>query len=362
MNKILFTFILSALTLTCFAQMDYSSNAGKIWIHGSQLFINAPGRGVQVMDNSNTRRPESIGFVGIPGNMDMAVIDNLMFANHFEDLVVFDWEAYINNQELVEKARFEGLFPNYANLDNMQMGIGDIPSNPGGLVTQGGSMACFTFDNPESPRYLYAVNPNQIHVFDVKDPEEPAQKSSVSVENGGDIETAFVESNRLYLGMPDGVLIYSLDNPERPRLEGRYEHLTGCDPVVADGGRAYATVRSGSRCNNRMPVNQLHVIDLSNASTPRSIGNFQLSNPHGLGIDGNLAFICDGDAGLKILDVTNPQGIRILGSENTSGRAYDLIVRPDRRELIVVSGDNISQYRYTATGSLTKLGEFALEF
>ena len=31
-----------------------------------------------------------------------------------------------------------------------------------------------------------------------------------------------------------------------------------------------------------------------------------MTNPHGLGIDDNLLFICDGAAGLKVFDATNP--------------------------------------------------------
>ena len=153
--------------------------------------------------------------------------------------------------------------------------------------------------------------------------------------------------------------MYSLNDPTSPLFAREYQHLTGCDPVVATEERAFVTVRSGATCNNRMPVNQLHIVNLSSFERE---GSFQLTNPHGLGVDQNLAFVCDGNDGIKVLDISNPNGVRLLNRTATEGIAYDVIVRPDRRELIAVSGDNVLQFRYSATGNLTKLGEFQLDF
>jgi len=356
------TVILIALSAMFLALVSAQAqpSAGKIWIEGEHLFVNAPQRGVQAMNNANTRRPEAIGFIAIPGNVDMAVIGNVMYANHYDDLVAFDWRKYIEDSELVEMARFEDLFPNYREED-MAMGIGTIDINPGAPISKGGSMACFTFDSAENPQYLYAVSDEKIYAFDLSDPEQPRQLSTTDVRDG-EVETIFVDNGRLFLGMPNGMQVYDLDNPASPVYEGLYQHLTGCDPVVAQGERAYVTVRSGSTCNSDMPINQLHVVNVANVGNPNMEGSFQLNNPHGLGVDQNLAFVCDGMDGLKVIDVSNPSGMRLLSRTNLEGNAYDVIVRPDRRALIVVSGDNISQYRYTSTGTLTRLSEFKLQF
>ncbi|MEL6866582.1 MAG: hypothetical protein AAFP19_19305 [Bacteroidota bacterium] len=346
-----------------------AANAGKIWIQGDRLFINSPAKGVQVMDNSNPRRPEAVGFVAIPGNVDFAVFDNLMYANHYDDLVVFDWEAYINDSELEEVARFEGLFPQHqAPQDQMAaMQIGMIDSRVSSSQSMGGSMACFSFDHPASPGYLYAANTREVHVIDVNNTDKPRQLRSVNIvrrnsRNSSEIETVFVHNERLYLGMPDGMVMYSLDNPDQPSYEGEYGHLVGCDPVVAQNNMAYVTVRSGTTCNSTMNLNQLHIVNVANPSMSVREGSYQLTNPHGLGIDGNLLFVCDGTDGLKVLDVTNSNGIRLLARESTAGTAYDVIVQSDKRQLIVVSGDHVIQYQYSATGKLRKLGEFKLDY
>ena len=353
MKNLLSTLILCSTVVLSFGQPA----AGKIWLDGNRLFVNAPQRGVQVMDNTNTRRPANVGFVAIPGNVDMAVIDHIMYANHFDDLVAFDWQKYIEDRELIEVARFEGLFPQHEAKAEM-MSIGDVFIGTGGLASRGGSMACMAFDNPEDPAHMYAVNETKIYAFDVSDSENPVLLDSTLCE-GDRIETVFVRDGLLFVGTPSGMLVYSLEDPENPVFLGEYEHVTGCDPVVASEGRAFVTVRSGASCNNVMPVNQLHVVNISSFNLE---GSFQLSNPHGLGVDQNLAFVCDGDEGIKVLDVSDPRGMRLLSRTPTEDTAYDLIVRPSRREIIAVSGDNVLQYRYTATGNLTKLGEFQLDF
>lgn len=350
--------LITTLILCSFCALGISQpSTGKIWLDGELLFVNAPERGVQVMNNTNTRRPESVGFVAIPGNIDMAVIDHVMYANHFDDLVAFDWQKYIENNELVEMARFEGLFPQHRPRAEA-MNIGDVFIGTTTASSRGGSMACFAFDNASEPKYMYAANEQSIYTFNVEDSEQPIQIDS-TLCNGEKIETIFIEDGLLFIGTPSGMLVYSLEDPENPNFIGEYEHVTGCDPVVASEGRAFVTVRSGATCNNVMPVNQLHVVNIGSFNLE---GSFQLNNPHGVGVDQNLAFVCDGNDGIKVLDVSSPGNIRLMSRTQTEGTAYDLIVRPGRRELIAVSGDNVYQYRYTATGNLTKLGAFQLDF
>ena len=64
-------------------------------------------------------------------------------------------------------------------------------------------MACFAFDDPENPKYLYAVNEKEIYAFNIANSENPAQCGTAS-GNGGTIETIFVRNGRLFLGTPSG--------------------------------------------------------------------------------------------------------------------------------------------------------------
>ncbi|RAJ92471.1 LVIVD repeat-containing protein [Larkinella arboricola] len=65
-------------------------NPGKIYIKGGYLFINEQGRGVHIIDNSNPAKPQKISFVSVPGNIDMAVKDQVLYVDNSVDLVALD--------------------------------------------------------------------------------------------------------------------------------------------------------------------------------------------------------------------------------------------------------------------------------
>ena len=64
--------------------------AGKIYLYKNYIFLNEPGTGIHVIDNSHPSHPENISFINIPGNVDLAVKDNYLYADSYSDLIVFD--------------------------------------------------------------------------------------------------------------------------------------------------------------------------------------------------------------------------------------------------------------------------------
>ncbi|GAB3919671.1 hypothetical protein [Larkinella terrae] len=65
-------------------------NPGKIYIKGGFLFINEQGKGIHIVDNSDPANPQKISFVSVPGNVDMAVKDEVLYADNSVDLVALD--------------------------------------------------------------------------------------------------------------------------------------------------------------------------------------------------------------------------------------------------------------------------------
>ena len=63
---------------------------GKIYIKDNYLFINEVMEGIHIVDNSDPSAPEVITFINIPGNVDLAIMDNTLFADSYLDLVVLD--------------------------------------------------------------------------------------------------------------------------------------------------------------------------------------------------------------------------------------------------------------------------------
>src|SRR6266542_5895165 len=66
------------------------SHPGKIYVLGNYIFMNEIGRGVHIIDNKNPASPVNKAFINIPGNEDIAVKGNTLYADCFTDLMVID--------------------------------------------------------------------------------------------------------------------------------------------------------------------------------------------------------------------------------------------------------------------------------
>lgn len=88
-------------------------NYGKIYIKDSLLFVNEKYEGVHVIDNSNPENPENIAFISIPGNMDISIKGNIIYADNAVDLIAI---RYLSNTiEVVDRNR--DVFPEYGTPD-----------------------------------------------------------------------------------------------------------------------------------------------------------------------------------------------------------------------------------------------------
>lgn len=207
----------------------------------------------------------------------------------------------------------------------------DSNVNPTG---QGGSMTRFAV----SGSYLYLVDDSSIKVFNIAD--GGFQQVHTEPMNFG-METIFANGNFLYLGSNNAMYIYSITDPAKPSFVFQYEHIVSCDPVVVQGNRAYVTMRAGNMCNQG--ANALEIIDISNPNSPVLIRNYPMSSPHGLGIDNNLLFLCEGEHGLKVFDVSNERDIKLV-HQRDDFYAYDVIVK---QGVATVTGeDGIFQFSY----------------
>ncbi len=401
-----FTVLLCSMSSSTFAQNPIGQ-AGKIWYDQGFLYVNVVNEGVVVINNYNPKMPRKVGFVQIPGNVDLAVRGTVMFANNNRDLVAIDISDLKNvrelarisnvfnhrnrssqwstdgNQEMIAWRTGENMFSfvpmifggnntstgralnNMLNMRNtnmmgagtmginspMAMSLNQPNSVSTGGTSKGGSMACFTIVG----NYLYAIDAFDLQVFDiseVKNPRLVGQKVNV----GTDIETIFPSDNKLFIGSQSGMYIYDIADPLYPRRLGVYAHTRSCDPVVVEGNYAFVTLRDGTDCAGG--VNQLDVIDIANPSFPRKLKTYRMTNPHGLGIDNGLLFVCDGRDGLKVYDARDVGRIdsnMIAHFKNIN--TYDVIPDQSRKILMMVGSNKITQYDYNNPRSLIQLSE-----
>jgi len=81
---------------------------GKIYVRGNYLFINEQGKGLHLIDNADPRNPRKLSFIKIPGNVDIAVKGNLLYADNGRDFVVLNI-ADPTKVQVVK--RIENVFP-----------------------------------------------------------------------------------------------------------------------------------------------------------------------------------------------------------------------------------------------------------
>ena len=86
------------------------------------------------------------------------------------------------------------------------------------------------------------------------------------------------------------------------------------------------------------------MIDISNIESPNLVNSLSLDGPYGLGLDGNVLFVCEGSNGLRVFNLDDPESpeeIRYLNDIN----AIDVI--PLGGTLLVVGTDALIQLDYT---------------
>jgi hypothetical protein len=224
-------------------------------------------------------------------------------------------------------------------------------SAPGGPVGQGGSMARFAINED----YLYAVDSYDLNVFNISNLQVPALENQVYIS--WDVETIWPYKEFLFIGSRSGMFIFDSSNPASPMYKSSFMHVTACDPVVANDDYAFVTLRSGTECEGF--TNQLDVINIENMNSPRLVKSYPMQNPHGLGIDENTLFICEGEFGLKVFNISDINAISSNQIAHFEGiHAFDVI--PYQKVLIMVGEGGLYQYDYSDLENITLLSSISI--
>jgi len=83
-------------------------NPGKIYYKDGIIYLNEKYKGIHVIDNSNPEAPVNVGFLNIPGCIDIAIKNNSLMADNATDLVSID---ITNLSALKVTGRLQNAFP-----------------------------------------------------------------------------------------------------------------------------------------------------------------------------------------------------------------------------------------------------------
>lgn len=376
---------------------DYAE-AGKIVTYQNYIFINKPNEGVHVVDNSNPAAPVNLHFINIPGSLDLSIIDDHLYSDMFSALVVFNISD-VTQPDLIEDFTVEDVFyynpyrtidtasrleesyayTQYESIDEsrgivtgweveirqepleeqiMYLRLEDsafaeatttVQADGFNEVSTAGSMTRFL----PIGRYLYTINFNELVLFSIGDNYQPSRFARL--DTGTQAETLFQLNDLLFVGSTTGMLMYDVASPDNPNYLNSIQHFRSCDPVVADENYAYVTLRGGTNCFTE--TNELQIIDIRNPEELSVVARQVMFNPHGLAIHEDYLLVCDGSAGLKVIDVSNREEPNVLSTDNIPF-AYDIIV--DFPSAIVVGEGVLYQYDLSNLPEIVKTNELVL--
>jgi len=120
--------------------------AGKIYVINDFLLVVEKLEGVHLFDNTNPENPKNLGFLQIAGNNDIAVRDNLLYADQASNLLAIDISD-LNNIKIA--STIKNVFPFGATYPNVQGSYFECPDPAKGIVV-GWELA--TLQNPKCYR------------------------------------------------------------------------------------------------------------------------------------------------------------------------------------------------------------------
>ncbi|HWK03256.1 MAG TPA: hypothetical protein VNS58_06475 [Puia sp.] len=369
---------------------------GRLYIKDNFIYLNEPEKGLHIIDNSDPTHPQQTAFLNIPGNEEIAINGNTLYADMYRELLAID----ISNPRQIRITgmtdnvfldRYNGVsgyttFNNGAIIDSNLLLTGyitkdttmdtDAPtsvyggiypiffyalaaaassSNAGNGAGSGiaGSMAKMVLLN----NHLYTIpEPHSIAILDVSNAPSPGPASTVYA--GYDLETIYPFHDKLFLGSKEGVFIYDVSNPLSPVQQGTFTHGRACDPVIADDNYAYVTLHAGTTCGGNS--NELDVVNVQNLAQPTLVASYPMTKPEGLSKDNNLLFVCDGTDGVKLYDASNPAGLQLLTQIPTAQTEATDVIAANQR-LFIIAGSSLYQYDYSNPQNIRLLSTLSVK-
>lgn len=352
-------------------------NLGNFVLYGNAMYVVERNKGIHVIDYSNPSSPVNKGFVPVPGNTGVSIKNDVLYADCYTDLFVFQLnnggslELKNNISNAFVSRGSEGTAANVialtwidkdttvatsavkadettSNQSSGQNGRQSSNNTGGGNTSVGSSMAVFTIIK----NHLYAVDNMSLRAFSIENAVNPFLQTTTQV--GGNIETIFPLGDRLFIGSNSGMFIYDVTAPSVPTFVSQLNHVRSCDPVIADEKFAYVTLRSGTSCGGF--TNQMDVINIEDIVNPVLLRSYPFSNPHGLDKDGNVMFVCDGNSGLKVVDASDVNNI-ITRKTLSVGNVLDVVAL--NRLAFVMLDNSIQIYSYDAAFNVQQLGSLS---
>lgn len=285
-------------------------------VSGSQVYVASGGDGFAIYDIGDPANPIQRGTlpaIGLP--RDVAIQGDILYvsdggvSDYYYDLT-YGGLAILNVQEpdsisVIHKVS-SASSGNQITMVNNQAFLteGNCYFNKGTTCSR--QISGFDITNPSSVTTLFTLDlTGDYDYFDSPLPGPIALQD----------QTAYVANTS------QGLSILDYGNLA---LLGHFPHNSTTPPGVTGIAvtGTYALVSSQTYQDTSQP--SLQVVDVSNPMTPTILSETDMNDPHQITLAGSLAFLADGSAGLKILDISHLPQVTVLGALDTPGTALDV--------------------------------------
>jgi|GEM_PF-3232238 len=176
---------------------------------------------------------------------------------------------------------------------------------------------------------LFLARPYVVRLLDVHDPMTPLEISTYSTGVPFALTAIGVHEETMYLGFSNGdIRVVDISDPTQPQDRGRYRDF-GSEPVdfAFDNDLIYAAYLDRGLTIFRQGFGPIPWANIPS-----------LDETKGVAVKGQLVYMADGEAGLRIMEVKSPEQIREAASFKSGSSASRLAVSGDR----VFLGDELA--------------------
>ncbi len=147
-------------------------------------------------------------------------------------------------------------------------------------------------------QHLVVSGGTKMWLINVQNPTTPSLVVSVEVAPGTTCEGIATSGTYAYVAAGGaGFKIYNISTPSSPVLVASIDSLEYCESVVISG--QYAYIAAGSRS---------HILDITNPASPIYVGRIDGYGGYHqyINVRSGYAYVCNYDAGIAVVNVTNP--------------------------------------------------------
>lgn len=250
-------------------------------------------------------------------------------------------------------------------LSACQGGSSDSSGDSGDNISQTGSEARFVVMDDQ----LYTISAQDMTVYGVSDARFPVLDYRAKLPFTPD--ALFTEGNYLIAVSGSGVYLFDISVPSEPSLIMRYTGIHACKGFAIQGSKVFVALNHQSSCvdqydpydsnyrvesDDSLQINKVQIFDVSDLENPVELNSISVFDPTALAVKDDRLFVCDGEAGMKVYDVSDAAGISRVASQ-VDIQCDDLILvsASDNETLlraVMLESEKIKQFSFdSATNS-----------